>query len=313
MLKIRPYILLAFGALTFAFQSRAEAQNASMETSMRDAGAEVYVYKECQTADGKPVSLNLYVFSPEDHQAPEDHPDAARRPAIVFFFGGGWRSGRPSQFTEHCKYLASRGMVAMTADYRVSSRHGTKAIACVADGKSAVRWIREHAEELGIDPERVAAGGGSAGGHVAACTGVIEGSEAPGEDTSVSSRPDALALFNPALVLAKVDDRPPLDPDRVSGLADRMGVPPRQLSPIHHVSGSAPPTIIFHGRDDKTVAFWTAEAFCDAMKEAGNRCELVGFDGQGHGFFNHGRGDNSNYQKTIDALDKFLVSIGFLM
>ena len=64
-------------------------------------------------------------------------------------------------------------MVAMTADYRVASRHGTQARHCVADGKSAVRWIRQHAGRLGVDPHRVAAGGGSAGGHGAACTGVI--------------------------------------------------------------------------------------------------------------------------------------------
>ena len=56
-----------------------------------------------------------------------------------------------------CKYLATRGMVAMTADYRVSTRNGTKATACVEDGKSAVRWIRKNARKLGVDPAKVAA------------------------------------------------------------------------------------------------------------------------------------------------------------
>ena len=85
----------------------------------------------------------------------------------------------------------------MTADYRVSSRHGTQVVHCVADGKSAVRWIRANAKRLGVDAERIAAGGGSAGGHVAACTGVISGLDAPDEDTSLSSVPNAMALFNP--------------------------------------------------------------------------------------------------------------------
>ena len=67
-----------------------------------------------------------------------------------------------------------------------------------------------------------------------------------------------------------------------------MGVEIKELSPIHHVRGSLPPSIIFHGKDDTTVKFWTAEAFQEAMSKAGNRCELKGYEGQPHGFFNHG-------------------------
>jgi acetyl esterase/lipase len=298
-------ITLAIGC-GLLFAACSNAQNQTRNPSLREAATRVEVYKETEDADGQPVSLNAYVF------LPPDHADDDRRSAIVFFFGGGWRSGTPRQFTEHCKYLASRGMVAITADYRVSSRHGTKAKACVADGKSAVRWIRENAGRLGVDPRRVVAGGGSAGGHVAACTGVIEGFDEASEDTSISSRPDALALFNPAVVLAPVDQRPPLAPDRMAGLRDRMGTDPKALSPAHHVDAGDPPTIIFHGRDDSTVPYRTVEFFRDAMRSAGNRCELVGFDGEGHGFFNFNRGDGSNYHTTLARLDQFLVSLGYL-
>ena len=107
------------------------------------------------------VKLKIYIYEPKSHKA------GVKRPAIVFFFGGGWRGGTPKQFQEHCRYLASKGMVAMTADYRVSSRQGTKPFHCVRDGKSAVRWIRQNARRLGVDPGRIATGGGSAGGHVA--------------------------------------------------------------------------------------------------------------------------------------------------
>ncbi|QDV82521.1 alpha/beta hydrolase fold domain-containing protein [Planctomycetes bacterium TBK1r] len=299
-------VLLVLIALMAIPNVGVHAQDQETETKMRAAGAAVEVYKTTEDAEGAPVSLKLYVFYPDDHK-PTD-----RRSAIVFFFGGGWKNGTPNQFLEHCKYLASRGMVAMTADYRVLNRQGTKALKCVADGKSAVRWIREQADRLGVDPDRIVAGGGSAGGHVAACTGVIEGLDESGENTSVSSRPNAMALFNPAVVLAKINDRPPLDPEKLKGLAERMGTDPRALSPVHHVDSNAPPTILFHGKADETVPYWTAEAFCQAMKKAGNACELIGFEGQGHGFFNHGRGDNSNYQSTIRELDQFLVSHGFL-
>src|SRR6185436_11894787 len=135
------------------------------------SGAQTVTYKTVGE-----TKLALYVFNPEGHKASDT------RPAIVFFFGGGWTSGSPAQFEQQCRYLASRGMVAMTADYRVASRHQVKAAQCVADAKSAIRYVRAHAKELGVDPKRIAAGGGSAGGHIAGCTGTLPGLDEPGED-----------------------------------------------------------------------------------------------------------------------------------
>ena len=264
-------------------------------------GAKVEVYKTIGD-----VKLNMYIFNPKDHK-PSD-----KRPAAVFFFGGGWRSGSPKQFEQHCKYLASRGMVAMAADYRVSTRHHTKAKEAVADAKSAIRWIRKEAGRLGIDPDRIVAGGGSAGGHLAACTGTISKFDESGEDAAISSKPNALALFNPALVLAPIDGRPPLSAETMKTLAERMGVDPQELSPFHHVAAGVPPTIIFHGKADTTVPYATAEQFTKAMQAAGNRCQLVGYAGQSHGFFNYGRSENKYYIATVRALDKFLVSLGYL-
>src|SRR5439155_6979750 len=91
------------------------------------------------------TKLALYIFNPEGHKA------ADQRPAIVFFFGGGWTGGSPGQFEQQCRYLAARGMVAMTADYRVASRQQVKAAQCVADAKSAIRYVRAHAKDLGVD------------------------------------------------------------------------------------------------------------------------------------------------------------------
>ena len=262
-------------------------------------GARAEVYKTVGE-----TKLSLYIFEPAS--GPK-----ANRPAIVFFFGGGWTNGSPVQFEQHCRYLASRGLVAITADYRVASRQQAKAVDCVADAKSAIRWVRANATRLGIDPHRIAAGGGSAGGHIAAATGTLPGLDTPGEDTTISSVPDALVLFNPALVLAELEGL------KLAGFgtnmsAERFGIEPRVLSPAHHVKKGVPPTIIFHGKADTTVPYATAEAFVRVMKSAGNRCELVGFDGQQHGFFNYGRGDNSNYHATLVASDRFLASLGWL-
>jgi acetyl esterase len=252
------------------------------------------------------VELPIHIFEPANHR-PGD-----RRPAIVFFFGGGWRGGSPAQFQHQCEYLASRGMVAMTAEYRVLNRHGVKAISCFRDAKSAIRWVRNNAERLGVDPDRLAAGGGSAGGHLAGALGTVREFDEDGEDTSISAVPNALVLFNPALVLAPVEGRGEKDWDKLGSLEERMGVKPERLSPYHHVREGRPPTIIFHGRDDTTVPYLTSELFAEKMKEKGNRCELVGYPGQTHGFFNYGRADNKCFIDTIKKMDAFLVSLGYL-
>ncbi len=251
------------------------------------------------------VAMKLWIFQPPNHQPSE------KRPAIVFFFGGGWTNGSPKQFEHQCKYLASRGMVAITADYRVASRHQVKVVDCIRDAKSAIRYVRSQAASLGIDPARIAAGGGSAGGHLAATTGVIEGLDEPGENLKVSSRANALVLFNPALVLADAPDAG-VQRGEVARLEERFGAKPESVSPYHHVKKGAPPTIIFHGKSDTTVPYATAEAFTRKMQSLGNRCELEGYEGQSHGFFNYGRGGNTYYEKTMQRTAVFLASLGYL-
>ncbi|MBI5769198.1 MAG: alpha/beta hydrolase [Verrucomicrobia bacterium] len=262
-------------------------------------GARAEVYKTA--GDTK---LSLWIFEPAN--GPKTN-----RPAIVFFFGGGWTNGSPGQFEQHCRYLATRGIVAITADYRVASRQNAKPTQCVADAKSAVRWLRANAARLGLDPNRIAAGGGSAGGHIAGATGTLPDFDEPTEDRKVSSVPNALVLFNPALVLAPMEGLP-LEGFGTRVPEERLGTTPEKISPAHHVRKGAPPTIIFHGKADTTVPYATAEKFASVMKAAGNRCELVGYEGQAHGFFNYGRGDNSAYHATLVAADKFLASLGWI-
>ncbi len=161
-------------------------------------------------------------------------------------------------------------------------------------------------------------GGGSAGGHLAACTGTIAEFDEPGEDRTVSSVPNALVLFNPAVVLATEGitltgkEAKLADSDRVTRLAERMGVEPIKLSPYHHVKPGVPPTIIFHGTADPTVPFQTVELFTQAMTKVGNVCRLVPAEGRTHGFFNYGRNNNADYRTTVRTMDEFLAQQGFL-
>ena len=241
------------------------------------------------------VELKMFIFTPKGHKASD------ARPAIVFFFGGGWNGGSPGQFRMQSEYLATRGMVAMAAEYRVKSRHGTTPFECVKDGKSAVRWIRANAQRLGIDPDRIAAGGGSAGGHVAAATATTLGIEEEGEDTSVSCRPGALVLFNP------VYNNGPgqWGHDRVK---DRY----KEISPAHNIRAGSPPTLVFLGTEDKLIPVSVAEDYKSQMEKVGSRSELMLFEGQGHGFFNFGKSGPAVYAKTVHAMDKFLASLGYL-
>jgi acetyl esterase/lipase len=259
--------------------------------------AEAIVYRRVGETD-----LKLYVFKPRGRAG---EGTEKQRPAIVFFFGGGWQLGSPEQFAPHCRYLAARGMVAMAADYRVASRHSVKPIDCVTDAQAALTYVRDHADELGIDWQRVVAAGGSAGGHLAAATALL-----PTDDPK-GVRPNALVLFNPVLVTA------PIDGEELRGFArgwdaEKLGTEPEALSPLHHLREKAPPTIIFHGASDQTVPLDTVEAFRNKARDLGNRCVLVTYPGEDHGFFNFGRKRSGAFLDTLEKTDLFLASLGYL-
>lgn len=236
------------------------------------------------------AKLSLSIFNPSDHKASD------QKPAIVFFFGGGWKSGTPRQFYKQSRYLAERGMVAICADYRTAKSHKTSPQECVKDGKSAIRWVRKNAKKLGVNPKQIAAGGGSAGGHVAAATALVKAMDEEGEDTSVSCRPDALVLFNPVF-----DNGP-------GGYGhDRVVDYWKQISPMHNIDDTAPPTVVFLGTKDKLIPVATAEAYKKKMEQHGKRCDLHLYPEQPHGFFN-----KAKFDETLQETDRFLVSLGFL-
>lgn len=250
-------------------------------------GGVPHVYK---TAGG--VALKLWVRSPPDVK-PSDH-----RPAAVFFHGGGWVGGPVYQFETQCLHLASRGMVAVQVQYRFIPK-GDKGppLICMQDARSAMRWVRSHAGELGIDARRIASGGGSAGGHLAACVGMLDGPDDPQDDPSVSARADAMLLFNPVF-----DNGP-------GGYGhERMGGRWQELSPVHHVGADTPPAIVFLGTRDTLIPVKTVEDFKAAMDKAGRRCEAHFSEGREHGFFNK----SPDQEATLQQADAFLVALGWL-
>jgi acetyl esterase/lipase len=200
----------------------------------QDQEPRTFTYKHTKEAN-----LALAVHYPPDWKASD------KRPAIVFFFGGGWTKGRIEQFEPQATHLARRGMVAVRADYRVKSRHDVTPVECVEDAKSAIRWVRQHAAELGIDTHRIVAAGGSAGGHIAACTALCPGLDRTDEDASISSQPDALLLYNPVLNF------------NAPSLKSRIGnddAIAQKISPTVHLKKESPPTLLLYGTDDRLLA-----------------------------------------------------------
>lgn len=285
--------------LSGATASRAQPAAAQSPSAVTD-GSVGRIYKSIDGTD-----LRLYVFDPPGRDRTKPVP------AIVFFFGGAWTTGSVAQFVPQAKHFASRGIVAIVADYRVFSRQKTTAFEAIADGKSAIRWVRAHAAELGIDPQRIAAAGGSSGGHVALSAAVLDRFDEKNEDARVSSRPNALVLFNPA-----VDTSPPSAAGTGGRanqvIAERFGGRGRDGSPFHHLRGGLPPILVLHGTADATIPYADVERFCAEARKLGNRCEVIGYEGAGHGFFNPQRDEGKGYRETLLAADRFLTDLGYL-
>ena len=239
------------------------------------------------------VDLKMHIFLPES-------PDEGAS-ALVFYFGGGWNGGSPAQFYPHSRHFAKLGMVVFGVEYRIKNTHGTSPFESIADAMSSMRWIRAHAKAYGIDPEKIVASGGSAGGHLAAATGMVNAYDSADEDLSISRIPNAMVLFNPV-----IDNGP-------NGYGyERIGEAYTEFSPFHNVDATTPPMTIFLGTEDRLIPVETMVQFQKAVQAEGVRCDVHLYGGQPHGFFNYREGKNAYYDETVAAMEEFLRSLGFL-
>ncbi len=289
-MKFLTFITLLAAFLTASNLSAAQhkgKQRARSALTNQEIRSERRLFR--QTPEGD-LFLHLYY--------PGDWKQADARPAIVFFFGGGWKTGSYLQFEAQARYFASRGLVAACADYRTANKHKTTPERCLEDAKSALRWVRSHAKELGVDADKLIAAGGSAGGHLAAGAALLKGFEASEDDLSVSCTPNALVLFNPVLDPALYPGRPVLDSDG-NDITKRF-------SPTLGLTKSAPPAIIFYGTEDKYLP--QGEQYAANAKELGVRADVYVAEGMSHGFFNR----SPWTEVTAQRADEFLASLGYL-
>lgn len=258
-------------------------------------GCETFVFRKIGD-----VELRLHVMKPKGWSA------ADQRPAFLYYFGGGWVSGTPESGLRLAKWAASKGLVGIIPDYRTRNRFQTTPEDSISDGRAAVRWVQEHAAELGVDPAKLIVTGGSAGGHVAAWTAIT----APGpsaNDAAPAIAPAALVLFNPV-----TDTK-----ESGYGGPKRFGNKPERAlaaSVPDQMQAKMPPTLVFHATADTTVPYANSVAFRDKLVATGNRCELVTFEGLGHSYFSSkfGEAGKAAYEKTITDTAAFLLSLGLI-
>lgn len=269
-------------------------------------GAKPFIYK---TVDD--VALRLHVFNSAARRPGE------KAPAVIFYFGGGWIIGDIRRFQTQATHLALRGIVTILVDYRVKCRHGSSMMDSVADAKSAMRWVHEHAGDFGIDTKRIAAVGSSAGAHLALATALYPDAVTATKKQQMDSRPNALILYNPALDTSS--------PEVVQNIARYVGREDaergRAFSPIEHLDKGLPPTIIFQGTADTSTPSKKAEIFCEQAKKRGAPCEVVLYPGAPHGFTeiwmgleDPAVGVKAEYwaADTSRRTDAFLAALGWL-
>ncbi len=274
---------------------------ASRASSQAGSTASLPVEHVYATRDG--AALKVYVFSAQPDKA------AQARAAIVLFHGGGWTQGEPQWAFSRAQHFAERGLVAAAAQYRLSDeKTGITPLEAMADAREAIRWMRTHADSLGIDPERIAAYGWSAGGHLAASTAIFDDDDAAAN--RISAAPNALVLVSPAVSLGH--DRWAA---RLLGTRAKIS----EISPDEHVREGLPPTLILQGSRDTVTPLVGVKRFCDRMRAAGNRCELQVYEGFGHLFTPAGipddgwpKPDPATQSDAMARADSFLRSLGFI-
>ncbi|WP_034268486.1 alpha/beta hydrolase [Actinospica robiniae] len=247
-----------------------------------------------RAADG--TELPLLLFEPAEGA----HVSAG----VVLFHGGALHKGSPDSLAAHCRELASRGIFAASAGYRLLGQGAASIDDCVADVRRATAEFQRLAALRGIDPNRLAAGGSSAGAHLALVAAMVA-------DTSAASIPAVATLV--ALNPAGLDLRS-LDASVHARLERQIGIATGRLaeySMIEHVRLGTPPLLIQHGTADEVESIETVRRFRDALVRAGNVCKLLEYPDAKHAF--HYPESGAHFPTVIEATANFVLTAGKLL
>jgi acetyl esterase/lipase len=210
-------------------------------------------------------------------------------PAVICIHGGGFRAGQREGYDPLIKKLAKNGYVAVTVTYRLAPKYQFPA--AVYDVKAAVRWLRANAAKYHIEPDRIGAMGGSAGGHLAEFLGVtadVKQFEGDGGNLDQSSRVACVVNFyGPSdftKSYGKSVDAAVVLPLFLGGNLEQARRRHIEASPLYWVTPNAAPTLCLHGTKDQFVAFEQAQWLVDRLKAAGVEAKLLAMEGEMHGF-----------------------------
>ncbi|MCU4716772.1 alpha/beta hydrolase [Halapricum hydrolyticum] len=217
--------------------------------------------------------------------------ETASNPAVVYVHGGAWRAGSKGQFSRYAVEFADRGYVGVDPNYRLAPDANVPEM--VADVLAGVRWCHEHADSLGVDPDRIAIAGHSAGAHLAALAALAPGEFDP-EDTTDSPSLATLAGFSGVYDLRE---------DRYAPLVGNGPDAAERASPITWVDADAPPTFLAHAADDETVPIDETDALYEELLSAGVSIDRFRADGGGHVFLYD---DMGWYEKATERFASFL-------
>lgn len=289
--------IFIFLLLSFSFQVHTSIAGERIGSNRNEpSDSVIHVREVYKTIDSFTLQVDIFYSSPSAQKR--------NKTAIVFFHGGGWAYGSPSEFFTTCERYARMGMVTFSVDYRLANENGEvphptiSPIECLMDAKSAVRWVRENAAKFGIDPNKIVVSGQSAGGQLALATAMIDEHNEKSDNAKISCRPDALMLFSATV-------------NTLEAWCDRLLANRRikiwSISPTHHMREGLPPMIHFHGTDDEMVPFWTIQFFENEMKKKGNYFELHVYKGRKH-YLGDGNPKYSRYydDEILKVADDFL-------
>lgn len=230
------------------------------------------------------------------------HPETPNGAAVMFVHGGGWTSGSKTSGTgsEAWPELLKRGYLVMSIDYRIAPEDPFPAQ--MQDVTCAVLYLKREATRLGIDPERIGAYGGSAGGHLVALLGTTGGHGYEAGITTLNAEVAAVVdLFGPTNLTVESPGASGQILTTVFGTTDRTSKVLQQASPLHNVSSDDPPFLIIHGEEDTLVPIRQSELLHEALLAAGVESTLVRVQNAAHGFRPQG-GDISPSRNEITQL-----------
>ncbi|MDT7831024.1 alpha/beta hydrolase [Flavobacteriaceae bacterium S356] len=256
-----------------------------MGKDRRNAASEIKAYK---TVDG--ITLSAHIFYPENHDKTQP------KPAHLFFNGGGWAIGLPEWSYGACQGAAKDGRVAIAFDYRKRNVYGTDVKASVSDALAAIAWVRENANELGIDPNKILADGFSAGAHLALVSSMIENPKDFGVTSKYSSKPNAIILGSCPYDIEGRD-------------VYNVSYDTKTISPLYLIKDNLPPILAFHGENDDMVEFSEFEKFRDAIQKTKNNFIWRSYAGAGHFYFEGSRKEDSEERKRLTK--EFIQKNGF--